>query len=229
MNRFPPLHFLAMFATALWLGQAAVKSPSAQAHARFLPTGSLPSLRNTSTGNKTGPCGPGARNASPTVLTAGQKLKIDWEEVIDHPGWYRIAFAKSGDQGYDDNVLVDKLTDMQGGDINTHKYSTTITVPSTPCTGCTFQLIQYMTENTPPSLYYSCADIEIRSATPAPSPSPSPAPTPSPSPKVSPTPSPVSSPSPKASPPQPSPEPSPTGTPDPTPTPSPTQSGEVCD
>jgi hypothetical protein len=39
-------------------------------------------------------------------------------------------------------------------------------------------MIQYMTENDPPTMYYSCADIEISKAA-APSPTPSPVPMPS--------------------------------------------------
>lgn len=98
---------------------------------------------------------------------------VQWDEVIDHPGYYRIAFSPAGDLGFDENVLVPKVLDLP----DVHSYETLITVPNTPCTNCTIQMIQYMTENNPPTLYYSCADVEIRAAD---------APMPSPTPQVSP-------------------------------------------
>jgi len=146
-------------------------------HARFVLNGTTPP-RNTSTGLKTGPCGGIARTATPTILKAGQQLEVQWEETVDHPGYYRIAFSPSGDMGFDQNVLVQKVDDIA----NVHSYKATITVPNTPCTQCTLQMIQYMTENVPPSLYYSCADIEIRTVVPSPSPRPSTSPSVSPRP-----------------------------------------------
>lgn len=142
------------------------------AHARFRLNGTVPP-RNMSTGLKSGPCGGIARTNAPTVLTAGQSLVVQWEQTVNHPGYYRIAFSPSGDANFDDNVLVPMFQNVA----NQQFFETTITVPSTPCTDCTLQLIQYMTENDPPSLYYSCSDIEIKAATtasPTPKPSTSP-------------------------------------------------------
>jgi hypothetical protein len=147
-------------------------SLQASAHSHLLPDGSMPSLRNEFFGNKAGPCGPGSRNPNPTVLQPGQRLRVDWVETVDHPGYYRIAFSPGADLGYDQNVLLDKIPDNQGGPAASHTYSATVTVPSTPCTNCSIQLIQYMTETNPPSLYFSCADVEIRAGAPAASPKP---------------------------------------------------------
>jgi hypothetical protein len=109
---------------------------------------------------KVSPCGSAVRTATPHVYTAGSQLTVQWEETIDHPGHYRIAFAPADDMGFDANVLADDLTDMQGGTLP-HMYSTTVTLPTTPCDSCTLQLIQVMTESNPPSYYYSCADLQL--------------------------------------------------------------------
>jgi hypothetical protein len=123
---------------------------------------------------KSGPCGGIARTNNPTILTAGQLFTVQWEQVINHPGYYRIAFSPSGDAGFDDHVILPKFPNVIGQQF----FETTIKVPNTPCTDCTLQLEQYMTENDPPSIYYSCADVEIRAAEAAPPLPPVPAPTP---------------------------------------------------
>lgn len=158
-------------AGCLVLSVAALAPTTGFGHARFRLAGTTPP-RNTSTGLKAGPCGNVARTNNPTILQAGQTLTIQWEETVNHPGYYRIAFSPANDAGFDQNVWIANVPDV--GDRN--QYNQTITVPNTPCTGCTLQMIQYMTENpAQPSLYYSCADIEIRAAG-APMPSPTPRP-----------------------------------------------------
>lgn len=129
-------------------------------HARLV----APAPRNAGSGIKTGPCGNIPRTTTPTVLVAGSQLTVRWEETINHPGRYYISFSPSGDQGFDQNRLA-TVVDTQDTAIGTgpnHQYSSVITVPNTPCTDCTLQLIQSMEENPQaPSLYYSCADIQI--------------------------------------------------------------------
>ncbi len=147
-------------------------------HARFTLNGATPP-RTADLGLKSSPCGNKMRTVTPTVLKAGQTVELSWEETIDHPGYYRIAFSPANDLGFDQNVLVLKVDDLP----NVHNYKATITVPNTPCTGCTLQMIQYMTESNPPSLYFSCADINIIPATaPMPSATPKPSFTPVPTP-----------------------------------------------
>lgn len=149
-------------------------------HARFRLNGSTPP-RNNSTGLKVGPCGGIARTANPTILQAGQQLTIQFEETVNHPGYYRIAFSPAGDAFPDpfpvptaatpasSTLWVPYIEDLPG----VSQYSATVTVPNTPCTQCSLQMIQYMTESNPPTMYYSCADIEIRAVgDPMPSPTP---------------------------------------------------------
>jgi hypothetical protein len=154
-------------------------------HAR-LKLGSAIPPRSTSAGLKIASCGGISRTATPTKLVAGQQVTIEIEEVIDHPGYYRIAFSNANDvfppaipvptevTPASDILWVPYIKDLP----NVHAYSATVTVPNVECTQCSIQMIQYMTENDPPTMYYSCADIEISKAA-APSPTPSPVPMPS--------------------------------------------------
>jgi hypothetical protein len=136
------------------------------AHARFLSTGKL-KPRDPNAGIKVGPCGPAPRSATPVKLKAGEDLLVEWEETINHPGYFRISFSQEGDAGFGGNILA-TVQDTQNTQVNgaSHKYSKSIKVPNVNCTTCTIQLIQYMTENpATPSLYFSCADIQIEGAT----------------------------------------------------------------
>ncbi|WP_455200630.1 SCE4755 family polysaccharide monooxygenase-like protein, partial [Kaarinaea lacus] len=131
----------------------------ASAHARFVVDSATPP-RSDNAGIKTGPCGGYPPSQDPVVFTPGQQITVEWEETINHPGYYRIAFSPAGDQGYDENVLYQVDDDQDGSDVP-HFYSATITLPDIECEDCSLQLIQYMTERDPPSLYYSCADIRL--------------------------------------------------------------------
>jgi hypothetical protein len=62
---------------------------------------------------------------------------------------------------------------------NPRPYTTSITVPSTPCASCTLQLIQVMTDkpqvNGDYQKYFSCADVEVLPAGSTGDPPPAPA------------------------------------------------------
>jgi hypothetical protein len=173
---------LAAAAVAAALASLLPEPPAAWGHARIAPSPVPP--RNPDPGIKTGPCGPYAPGTGVrTTLTAGQQLTFNWTETIDHPGYYRIAFSPDGVNGFDQNVLAPTGTntpDIQNAATLPHNYSRVITVPNTPCTSCSLQLIQYMTEANPPTLYFSCADIQIVAPGGTPSPVPSPTATPTP-------------------------------------------------
>jgi hypothetical protein len=193
-------------------------------HARILPAGPVPP-RDPNPGIKApAPCGPAAPGSGVrTILTAGSVLNFRWEETINHPGQYRIAFSPDGVNGFDQNILA-TIPDVQDGGGLPHQYNANITLPNTPCNNCALQLIQVMTDRNPPTNYYSCADIMLVPAatptpTPAPSPTPSPTPMPGATPGPTPSPTPVPSPTPTPSP-QPTVIPAPQGTPVPTMAPS---------
>lgn len=127
----------------------------ASAHARWLESGPTPG-RTTNDNIKSGPCGY-ARTNSPAVFRTGETVTLEWEATIYHRGYFRVAFSPANDQGFDDHVLLDNMAEVQGQRI----YSAEVTLPDTPCTDCTLQLIQVMLDRNPPTNYYSCADIQL--------------------------------------------------------------------
>lgn len=105
-------------------------------------------------------------------LEPGATLVLEWEETIDHPGHYRIAFDPDGDagfvdpQGFDDLytndlVLYDGIEDHAGRE----GYAFEVTLPDVSCETCTLQLIQVMTDKPPwgdgDDLYYNCVDLRL--------------------------------------------------------------------
>lgn len=142
-------------------------------HARLkntvLPDNQIFAPRNTNDGIKVGPCGGIARTAGVT-LRPGQALTINWEETINHPGFFRIFFSPANDANFQ---MLGEMQDNANGALP-HQFNMTVTMPNVECNACTIQLIQYMTENNPPSLYYSCADIRLSNVvSPNPTSSPS--------------------------------------------------------
>lgn len=130
---------------------------------------------------KTGPCGRlnGARSNNVTTYVAGSVITLTFDEYIDHPGHFRIAFDEDGDDDFVDpactagcdtttptierysnaNVLLDGIADTAGG-------FTTLDVPlpNVECSNCTLQVIQVMYDKPPyvlggDDIYYQCADL----------------------------------------------------------------------
>lgn len=102
-----------------------------------------------------------------TTFAPGQKIKVEWTEEVPHDGWFRIALSYKADRSdlvdppYATNpisgwsvdagienppippVLADGL-DVHAGTTVGVKYSAEITLPTTPCSKCTLQVIQIM-------------------------------------------------------------------------------------
>jgi uncharacterized protein (TIGR03382 family) len=119
------------------------------------------------TDQKAGPCGNGdsARGTKVTTFAPGETITVEWDETVDHPGHFRIAFDDDGNDfmnpnNPDDNfagTLAEPIADKVGG-----HYTAQVTLPTTPCTNCTLQLVQVMTTSVPyNSFYFQCADIQI--------------------------------------------------------------------
>ena len=178
---------LATLATFAW-------SHTTWAHARLKPNSTL-NPRTTSSGEKVGPCGATTPTTDPTkrtTLAPGQKLVVSWEETINHPGSFRIAFSKDGLTGFDNNILLNNIPDNNDTPVNYsdpttyHQFSATVTLPQEQCENCSIQLIQVMTDQGGKP-YFSCADIRISTTAPKPvSPSPTPTPGPAPAPTTTP-------------------------------------------
>lgn len=132
-------------------------------------------------GLKTGPCGErdSVRGDAVCEFRPGATITVAWDETIDHPGHYRIAFDEDGDDDFFDpasfedvsggpGVLLDGIGDRDVGD--DIRYTQEITLPSIECDNCTLQVVQVMTDKAPygdgNDLYYQCADIVLSASAP---------------------------------------------------------------
>lgn len=116
------------------------------------------------------PCGNPSPNtltgADPTEWVIGDQYTIQWEETIDHDGYYRLAIDPTGAfdvDALDANVLEEQHPDRSTGAPDNeplpHPYEQTITVPDLPCDPCLLQMRQYMAGSQ--TFYHSCAEIRI--------------------------------------------------------------------
>lgn len=136
---------------------------------------------------KEGPCGRagGARSGTVTALAPGSAVRVVWDEYVDHPGHFRIAFDADGDDDFadpiclrgcdtrapeialygDPTVLLDGIADTLAGG----ESSAVVTLPDVECERCTLQVIQVMYDKPPfatpgNDIYYQCADLVLRRA-----------------------------------------------------------------
>ena len=128
-----------------------------------------------STDQKGGPCGlaGSTRGATTTTYQPGQVITVEWDETVDHPGHFRLAFDDDGDDifvnpvSHTDSypwVLADQIADKTG---SSNHYTQQVTLPDMECTNCTLQLMQIMTTTEPyNSFYYQCADLTISANAP---------------------------------------------------------------
>lgn len=125
---------------------------------------------------KVGPCGRGGaldvRTNTVATYTAGDMIQVIWDETINHPGHYRISFDTDGQDFYTPrsftdadgglNVLVDNIRDAPQPN---QRYTISVRLPDVPCTRCTLQVIQMMTDKPPygdgNDIYFQCADIVL--------------------------------------------------------------------
>jgi hypothetical protein len=190
------------------LNAAIVLSASAHIGLEYPPSRYGPNIL------KSPPCGLGGgqRTNNVTTLEPGTTIDIVWDEYIDHPGHFRVAFDADGDDDFvepaclsgcstrsptielysNEAVLLDGIADTPDGGHGGAR----VALPDIECDNCTLQVIQVMYDKPPyrlpgDDLYYQCADLVLHrsiplTATPTPSATPSPEPpTPSPSPSPS--------------------------------------------
>jgi hypothetical protein len=123
---------------------------------------------------KYGPCGAAGSERGGVINTylPGETITVTWEETVDHPGHFRVAFDDDGEDvfrdpsGFEDisggeGVLIDGIPDRSGGGI----YSQEVTLPDVECDNCTLQVIQVMSDKPPygdgTDMYYQCADLVL--------------------------------------------------------------------
>jgi MYXO-CTERM domain-containing protein len=131
-----------------------------------------------------------------TTFAPGATVTVNWDETIQHPGWFRIAFQPNGEtftipvcgtvaapaecaagefptENLEGVTLADGsivLDDM----ILDGTLTATVTLPNIECENCTLQFIQLMTDKAPyttdaasDDIYFNCADVRL-SNTPLP-------------------------------------------------------------
>ncbi len=141
------------------LGCLVFSSATASAHTRL----TSPAPRSPDDGIEDAPCGDSPRG-TPTVWEPGAEVTITWNEEANHPGHYRLALSPFGDGGFEENILLDNITDIDCAEVPC-AYSATVTLPEEPCENCTLQLIQFVNGI---RAYYSCADVTIGTPSPPP-------------------------------------------------------------
>lgn len=124
-----------------------------------------------------------------TTYRPGQTITVTWQETINHPGHFRIAFQPNGDifgipkpgagaGGFPDDDLTGE-TDADNGSIVLKDMildgtlQAEITLPNMECSNCTLQFIQVMTDKPPyttdpasDDIYFNCADIVLAADAP---------------------------------------------------------------
>ena len=166
---------------------------------------------------KLGPCGNeggGTPTDKITTFQAGQTITVTIDEVIAHPGHYRVALANDQSEIPPEPVVTPSALDpcasvaIQNPPIfpiladnllvHTQPFDApqtfTVTLPTDmTCTKCTLQVLEFMSSHGQPCFYHHCADISIQGApdTPTASPIPTESPTQTVIPPATPSPTPV--------------------------------------
>ena len=145
---------------------------SLYAHARLKLDSATPP-RYTSDDIKTDPdnvpCGIAPTDSSSSIITGrisifqvNETITVDWEETIEHAGYYVFEFAPADDTGFDNpaNLILEYTDDQTGASrSNPNNYQAAITLPDQPCDACTLRMRQYMLPQK--TNYLSCADIVL--------------------------------------------------------------------
>jgi len=162
---------------ALGLLLAALASPAA-AHIQLVypPARSGTSTSPDLVNQKVGPCGLAGRSARVTTLLPGSTITVLFDEAINHPGEFRVAFDVDGDDdlappAWDGTtwntppavvLLAEHVPDLAPG---VRRGEVRVTLPSVACTRCTLQLMQAMTDKPPligdDDFYFMCADLVL--------------------------------------------------------------------
>jgi hypothetical protein len=188
-------HMRKLTGALLGLTAMAVLLPIAEGHFRLLEPKSWVVENDLGNPQKPGPCGgtegPGVTPTNAvTPVQGGQKLHIKLQEVVYHPGHYRIALAvNSWDDLPADPEVVTRDTDKGPRSVSakiqdplkipvladglwqhtaksTEPFETDVRIPNINCPKCTLQIVQFMAEhayNNPGGYsYHHCAVLNIK-------------------------------------------------------------------
>ena len=172
---------------------AAAAAPMVSAHFKLLAPASWIVEDMRGDPQKAGPCGgtiadPGTPTNAVTKVQGGQKLHIEIEETIYHPGHYRIALARTraglpadpeatvqqtekGPRSVSAAIVANPQPPLLVDGLWPHtarpaeKWVTDIEIPNINCEKCTLQIIQFMANH--PGVreggfsYHHCGDLDI--------------------------------------------------------------------
>ncbi|OQW47416.1 MAG: hypothetical protein A4S09_15320 [Proteobacteria bacterium SG_bin7] len=161
-------------------GHAKLSNNTFQPKATF--NSPLPRTNSDSAKLQSHPCG-GVEKSATTPITdyeIGKQISVEWEETIDHNGYYLLDLSK--DNGVTwiplKNPLgqnIGQVTDTpgnvnQGNPATYHRYTQNVVLPSETCPSCILRMRQFMEGRPNDPYYFSCADIRILATTPPPPP-----------------------------------------------------------
>ena len=184
---------------SLTLVAAVVVAPrAARAHIKMSSPADWITTNSEGDPQKITPCGvdptaptPSTATGIVTTLHVGDKVTFNWTETVPHDGHFRIALAINSRSELTDPtvtqmnadgtaaavaistsypVLADNLFPHTAASVTAGKaYTYTVTIPNTPCTKCTMQLLQFMANHPldPSYFYHQCADVTILAASAA--------------------------------------------------------------
>lgn len=181
----------ALFAAAATLGFPSI----AEAHFHLNSPDNWLVQESDGTPQKMGPCGdpsesnPAAQMSNKvTEYKAGDTVAIKLQEMVTHPGHYRVALSLTGQDGLPADPKVTKsATDTSAnGQCGTAEVTDPPTMPilldnalehttklngeqtimvtlpaNVQCDKCTLQVIEFMSNHPSPCFYHHCADIKI--------------------------------------------------------------------
>jgi hypothetical protein len=202
---------------ALLIGAVSMFAPAfAHAHFILVTPDSWMSQNSLGLPEKLGPCGDeggGTPTGKVTAFQPGQTISVTIDEVIYHPGHYRVALAVNDRSELPPEppvtpaafdpcasaaiqdppifpVLADNMlphTQPFGG-----PQTFTVTLPAdVTCARCTLQVLEFMSSHGAPCFYHHCADISIQGAVETPTATATPTPTPTQAPTATSTVTPV--------------------------------------
>jgi len=176
-----------ILAQAFVIGVGGIFAPaSAQAHFVLQTPEAWMSQDDLGGPEKLGPCGDeggGTPTGKVTVFHPGQTITVKVNEVVYHPGHYRVALATSdrsqlppepivtpagGDQCasavIEDPptfpILADNVLPHTAEFADPQSFQVTLPANVT-CTKCTLQVMEFMSNHSAPCFYHHCADISI--------------------------------------------------------------------
>jgi hypothetical protein len=177
-------------ARALLIAAASVFAPRC-AHAHFILIAPESWMSQDTLGlpEKLGPCGDeggGTPTGEVTAFHPGETISVTINEVIPHPGHYRVALAVNDRSELPPEPLVTPMAydpcasaAIQSPPIfpiladNVLPHTQPFTTPQTfavtlpadvSCTKCTLQVLEFMSNHGAPCFYHHCADISIQGA-----------------------------------------------------------------